>query len=164
MRYAEIKTIEVANGTGIGTSLFVQGCHKHCEGCFNPETWDFNGGKAWTELEKDYILQLLEKPFRNRLSIVGGEPLDNENIEGVTDLVKEVKKRFGNTKEIWLYTGHLFEDVKDLEVVNYLDVIVDGSFMIDLKNISLRFRGSKNQRLIDVPKTLEKGEVVEWGK
>lgn len=164
MRYAEIKTVEVANGTGIGTSLFVQGCNRHCKGCFNPETWDFAGGKVWSNVEKNYILHLLEKPFRNRLSILGGEPLEVENIKEVTDLVKEVKRRFGNTKRIWLYTGNLFEDVKHLEVVKYLDVMVDGEFVVDLKNISLSFRGSENQRLIDVQKSLKKGKVVGWGK
>ena len=163
MKYAQIRRIDISNGKGIGVSLFVQGCPSpHCKGCFNPETWDFNGGKEWTDEIKQYFFKLINNPHINHCSILGGEPLCEENIDDITKLVKECKQQFPN-KKIWIWTRYIFEDyIKDKEIVKYADIIVDGRFVEELKDFNLKFRGSSNQRIIDVQESLKQNKVVLW--
>lgn len=147
MRYAQIRRMDISNGEGIGVSLFVQGCHFACKNCFNQETWDFNGGKEFTLDKELYLLSLCTKPYIKRLSILGGEPLTPENIDTVTNISKLFKGQFPN-KKLWIWTGYTFEDyVKDKEITKYADVIVDGRFVDELKDLNLKFRGSSNQRI-----------------
>lgn len=169
MNYATIKECDVANGPGVRVSLFVSGCNHHCKGCFNSEAWDFNFGNELTEDTIDKVLKDLDKDYIEGLSLLGGEPLEHANQKGLVKLVKEVKKRFPN-KTIWCYTGFDFE--KDVmgnmyknwdetkELLNDIDVIVDGKFELEKKNPSLRFRGSENQRLIDVKKSMAENKIV----
>lgn len=161
MRYALIRKMDISNGLGVGVSLFVQGCRSHCKGCFNSETWSFNGGEEWDNEAKKKFLELANKEYVTRISILGGEPLEPENIDDVHELTIEIRDKFPS-KKIWFYTGREFESLteKELDVVGLCDVLVDGAFVEELKDISLAFRGSSNQRLIDVPKTLEKNEIV----
>lgn len=147
MRYADIKYPDVANGTGIRVSLFLQGCSRHCKGCFNEETWDFNGGKRFGVEEKQKILDILSNYYVTGLSILGGEPLEQK--DELIYLLSEVKERFPE-KDIWLWTGNKYEDIKDYELLYYVDVVVDGAFIESEKDISLKFRGSRNQRIIYV--------------
>lgn len=165
MRYASIRTMDVSDGEGVGCSLFVQGCHFHCKNCFNQSTWDFNGGKEWTETTKEKFLELVNRPYITRVSILGGEPLADENIYDVTDLISQIPLN----KKIWLYTGYVYENMDaDRKLVsNSVDVLVDGQFVDELKDMNLPFRGSSNQRLIDIKKTLDSfeigdGKVVEY--
>lgn len=160
MRYADIKTMDIANGIACGVALFVQGCPFHCKDCFNQETWDFNGGKEWTDEIQKYFVDLASPYYIRRVSILGGEPLAPENIDTVDDIVREIRYVYGDTKKIWLYTGYTYEEVKDKPIIPYIDVLVDGRFEVEKKNLDLAFRGSENQRLINIPETLEKGEVV----
>lgn len=173
MRYALIREMDVSNGEGIGVSLFVQGCHFHCKGCFNQETWDFNGGKEWNEEIKNKFLQLIDKPFIIRISFLGGEPLAYENLPDIYDLIKEIKTKFPN-KDIWIYTGYElsigdFDTSVDICWDNGLlrnfilamcDVVVDGPFIKEQRDLTLKFAGSKNQRLIDVKETLKQNKIV----
>ena len=171
MNYADIKVADVANGTGVRVSLFVSGCNHHCKGCFNPEAWNFNYGKEFTEEETEKILQELDHPYVSGLSILGGEPLEYVNQKGLLPLLKKVKKRFPE-KNIWCYTGYTFD--KDVignmfenweqteELVSYIDVMVDGKFEEDKKDLSLRFRGSSNQRILDVQESLKEHKPVEF--
>ena len=147
MRYADIQKCEISNGLGVGMSLFLQGCHFHCNGCFNPETWDFNGGKEWTEEVEKKFLRLLKRPYIKRLSILGGEPLDQP--DEVMNLVKKIREIKPEIK-IWLYSGYKYEDIisEDFECIKYIDVLVDEQFEIDKKDLSLAFRGSTNQNII----------------
>ena len=167
MRYAKIREMDISNGEGIGVSLFVQGCHFHCNGCFNPETWDFNGGNAWNNGIKEEFLALAEKSYITRVSILGGEPLCDENVDSVLELIKAIKEMYPQ-KNIWLYTGYNFDDImkqgrnqtfsgnapnKRLECVLNVDVVVDGQFQLDkqdLYNEKIVFAGSTNQRIIHV--------------
>lgn len=165
MRYAQIRSMDISNGSNIGVSLFVQGCLFHCKGCFNSETWDFNGGKEWTNEVKDKFLDLVSKPYIKRVSILGGEPLATQNSHEVFLLCSEIKRKYPD-KKLWIYTGNTYENLsrEQLKPVILADVLVDGQFIDELKDLSLKFRGSSNQRLIDVQKTLKKGEVVLWDK
>lgn len=165
MRYASIRTMDVSDGEGVGCSLFVQGCHFHCKNCFNQSTWDFNGGKEWTKATKEKFLELVNRPYITRVSILGGEPLADENIEDVSDLISQISLN----KKVWLYTGYVYENMdSDRKLVsNSVDVLVDGQFIDELKDMNLPFRGSSNQRLIDIKKTLDSfkigdGKVVEY--
>ena len=178
MRYASIRSMDISNGEGIGVALFVQGCHFHCKDCFNTETWDFHGGKEWTDNVKEKFLKLCEKPYVERISILGGEPLANENVGKVLELVKEIHEKFPN-KKLWIYTGYVWEtiltpivtDNLDLErdkiledrreVLNYIDVLVDGKFETEKKNVDLKWKGSSNQRVIDVRKSLDTEKIIE---
>lgn len=129
--------------------MFVQGCRFHCKNCFNPETWSFNGGKEWTQETKDKFLELVDKPYIKRVSILGGEPLVEENIDDVVDLMKTIKYMFPD-KKIWIYTGYIMQDIKQRgldDVLKYADVIVDGRYIDELKDITIKLRGSKNQRI-----------------
>ena len=172
MHYATIKEYDVANGPGVRVSLFVSGCNHHCKGCFNEIAWDFNYGNEFNQEVIDKILKDLDKEYIEGLSLLGGEPLEHENQKGLVKLVKQVKEKFPN-KSIWCYTGFDFENdvMKKMynnweetkELVNNIDVIVDGKFEMEKKNPSLEFRGSENQRLIDVKKSINENKIV-WAK
>ena len=160
MRYNKIRKMDIADGEGIRVSVFFQGCAFHCKECFNPETWDFDGGEEFTDEEIDQIIELAKPNHIAGLSLLGGEPMHPKNIEGSTRLAKKFKEVYPH-KTIWAWTGFLFDEyLKDKEIVNYLDVVVDGQFKIELRNPGLKWRGSENQRVIDVKKSLKKGEVV----
>lgn len=168
MNYATIKNCDIANGPGVRVSLFVSGCTHRCPGCFNEVAWDFGFGEPFTQETIDYILQLLKPDYIQGLTLLGGEPFAPQNQEAVVGLLRQVKKAYPN-KSIWAFSGYLFE--KDIlsgrigdtaEYLSYLDVLVDGPFIQAKKNLSLRFRGSENQRLIDVPASLRSGETVLW--
>ena len=160
MKYNKIRKMDISNGPGVRISIFFQGCSFHCENCFNPETWDFLGGQDFGEEQISEIIKLAEPDYIAGLSILGGEPMHPKNIEGTTKLVKEFRKKYPK-KSIWAWSGFLYEDyLKDKEVLKYLDVIVDGQFKNDLRNPNLKWRGSSNQRVIDVKKTLKEGKVV----
>lgn len=168
MNYAAIKKTDVANGPGIRVSLFVSGCTHGCKGCFNKEAWDFRYGNPYTEEVREEILTALKPSYIRGLSVLGGEPLEPANRMAVLELLKEVRRRYPN-KDIWCYTGYTYET--DLcrwieegheeiaKMLEFLDVLVDGKFVEEKKNLKLAFRGSENQRLIDVPATLRLGEV-----
>ena len=162
MRWAQIRDLDISNGKGVGIALFTQGCPFHCFNCFNPETWDFDKGNEWTEeVQKDF-LKLAERPYIDRISFLGGEPLAEQNTKELLILVKALKDNFP-TKKIWLYSGFTFEKIFNSteetflvrqQILSYVDILVDGQYIDDLKDYSLRFRGSSNQRIIDVKKTL----------
>ena len=162
MRYNKIRKMDIADGPGVRVSVFFQGCAFRCKNCFNPETWDFKAGKEFTDETIEEILNLCDKDFITGLSLLGGEPMHPTNIEGSTKLAKMFKERFPD-KTIWSWTGFLFDEyLKDKEIVKYLDVVVDGQFVDELRNPNLKWKGSANQRVIDVKKSLKKGEVVLW--
>ena len=205
IRYASIRNLDISNGEGVGVALFVQGCRFACHNCFNTETWDFNGGKEWTQEVKEKFLELIDKPYIKRVSILGGEPLADENLDGVLDLVTEINKRYNfqkvdsanpckmgvsedkNTdeirlslpnKSIWLYSGYTWNQVmnpaitddfnpsrdellhKRKEIVKQCTVMVDGRYIDSQRDITLKWRGSKNQRVIDAKKSLEQNRIV----
>ena len=180
MRYARIRKMDVSNGEGVGISLFVQGCHFHCKGCFNQETWDFNGGKEWTPEIEEQFIQLANKPYIKRISILGGEPLADENVRDVYNLIAQLKGRYPE-KKVWLYTGYEWEKIVEeshairVENGDYLsnlyrygaivfaDIVVDGKFQLDkqdLYNDNIVFAGSTNQRVIDSGASLSNGRVI----
>ena len=160
MRYNKIRKMDIANGPGIRVSIFFQGCAFHCKNCFNPETWDFNGGLEFTDKEIDTIIDLAKENHIKGLSILGGEPMHPKNITNTTKLAKKFKETYPN-KTIWTWSGFLFDkDLKDKEVMKYIDVLIDGQYKDELHNPTLKWRGSSNQRVIDVQKSLKKGEVV----
>ena len=162
MRYNKIRKMDIADGPGVRVSIFFQGCAFHCKNCFNPETWDFKGGKEFTDETIEEVLNLCDKEFISGLSLLGGEPMHPTNIEGSTKLARMFKERFPE-KNIWTWTGFLFDEyLKDKEIVKYLDVVVDGQFKDEIRNPNLKWKGSANQRVIDVKKSLKKGEVVLW--
>ena len=208
MRYAQIRSMDISNGEGVGVSLFVQGCDRHCFNCFNSETWDFNGGKEWTEGTKNKFMELIDRPYIRRISILGGEPLAEQNLDDVLSLIKEIREKYpifqnpnskniGKSrvledensneirisfpkKTIWLYTGYKFAQIKDAfmkskkwlqaswkhsaitrwDIISNIDVLVDGEYIDEQKDLTLKWRGSKNQRVISVPETLKQGKVV----
>lgn len=161
MRYAQIRKTDIANGEGIRVSLYVQGCNRHCLNCFNPETWDFNGGNEFNEEVEETLIELVNQPHIVGITILGGEPLEPQNRADVSKLLSHLKARCPN-KTIWMYSSYLFEEIKqfDVDILSNLDVLIDGPFIDSLKNRKLRFRGSSNQRLIDVPKSLSSNEIV----
>lgn len=160
MRYNQIRKIDIANGPGVRASIFVQGCSFCCKGCFNTETHDFKGGKEYTEETKETILKICENQHIAGLSILGGEPLHPKNIDEVTKLAKAFKERFPG-KTLWLWSGYLYEDyIFDKPILKYVDVLIDGQFVEELKNLRLPYCGSENQRVIDVKKTKSTGKVV----
>lgn len=171
MNYADIKEFDVANGTGVRVSLFVSGCNHHCKNCFNEEAWDFGYGRPFTYRETDKILTSLEPDYIQGLSLLGGEPFEYVNQQGLLPLLRKVKEKYPQ-KNIWCYTGFDFEkEIKcDMmvkwpetrELISYIDILVDGRFVESLKDLTLRFRGSSNQRIIDVKKSLEADEIVLW--
>jgi anaerobic ribonucleoside-triphosphate reductase activating protein len=161
MNYATIKYPDIANGPGVRVSLFVSGCRRACKGCFNKEAWDFKYGQEFTYETLSELGRLLEKPEIQGLSILGGDPFEPENRDGVAEIIEFVRV-FYPSKDIWVWTGFLWEDIKDLEVVKYIDILVDGPFVEELKDLRLKFRGSSNQRIIDVRESLIEEDVVEW--
>lgn len=170
MHYGTIKNCDIANGNGVRVTLFVSGCTHHCKGCFNPETWDFRYGQPYTEETEEKLLRMLAPLYINGLTLLGGEPMEPENQRALLPLVRKAKERFPE-KDIWCYTGYTLEtdlltgnartEVTD-ELLAHIDVLVDGEFIEAQKNISLRFRGSENQRLLALRETLETGRPVLW--
>lgn len=171
MNYATIKPRDIANGPGVRVSLFVSGCTHHCKNCFNQEAWDFDYGEPFTQKTIDHIIDLMRPGFVKGITLLGGEPFEPENQPDLVKLLRQIKRELPG-KSIWAFSGYLFD--KDIlagrlgnpaitrEFVSYLDVLVDGPFIEEKKNLGLRFRGSENQRLIDVPKSLAAGEIVLW--
>ena len=171
MNYADIKRVDVANGEGVRVSVFVSGCNHHCKGCFNECAWDFNYGNKFTEKQEEEVLQDLDHDYISGLTLLGGEPLEPANQEGLLPLVKKAKEKFPD-KKIWCYTGFDFE--KDVvgkmakqsdttkELLKYIDVVVDGKFEEDKKDLKLKFRGSSNQRILDVQESLKENKPVEY--
>lgn len=175
MRYAQIRSLDISNGEGIGVSLFVQGCPFHCRNCFNPETWDFNGGEKWTEETKNKFLKLIDRPYIKRVSLLGGECLAEQNLNDVLSLVQEIRISFPE-KTIWLYTGYDFQEIfrgessciskkglndfKRRQIIKLCDVIVDGEYIDEQRDITLKWRGSSNQRVIDIKQSLAQNKMV----
>lgn len=172
MHYATIKNCDIANGPGVRVSLFVSGCTRRCPDCFNSEAWAFDYGEPFTQGTIDHLLKMLSPSYIRGLSILGGEPMEPQNQPGVLELVRRVREQLPE-KNIWCYTGYILEqhllsgqlcnlEAVTLPLLRSLDVLVDGPFIAAEKDLSLSFRGSRNQRLIDMPKTLAKGSVVLW--
>ena len=179
MRFASMRNLDISNGEGVGVSLFVQGCDRHCFNCFNPDTWDFNGGKEWTEKRKNKFMELIDKPYINRISVLGGEPLAEQNLDEVLSLVKEIRISFPE-KSIWLYTGYNFDLLNSKyneykytpfsanadewltrwEIISNVDVLVDGEYIDEQRDVTLKWRGSKNQRVIDVKESIAQNKIV----
>lgn len=160
MRYNKIRKMDISDGPGVRVSIFMQGCEFNCKECFNPETHDFNGGKEFNEDTINKVLELCESENIKGLSILGGEPMHPKNIEGTTKLAKAFKERFPN-KTIWAWSGFKFEqNLQDKEVMKYIDVLVDGQYQEEKRNPSIHWRGSENQRVINVPETLKVHRVV----
>lgn len=179
MRYASIRNLDISNGEGVGVSLFVQGCDRHCFNCFNSETWNFNGGKEWTEETKNKFMELIDRPYIKRVSFLGGECLAEQNIDEVLSLIKEIRILYPE-KTIWLYTGYNFDLLKSQydeykytpfaasadewltrwEIISNVDVFVDGEYIDEQKDLTLKFRGSKNQHVIDVKQSLSQKKMV----
>ena len=151
-----MRSMDVANGEGIGTALFVSGCPFHCDGCFNPETWDYGYGKEFTREALNNLLEATDKPYISRVSILGGEPLAPANLETVSLIIESLKKHFPE-KRIWVYSGYTYESLNEnqLRTISKADILVDGQFMKEKKDLNLKFRGSSNQRIIDVQKTIK---------
>ena len=203
IHYASIRNLDISNGEGVGVALFVQGCHFHCYNCFNIDTWDFNGGKEWTPEVKEKFLELIDRPYIKRVSILGGEPLADENLDDVLDLVTEINKRYNfqkvdsanpckmgvsedknadeirllfPNKTIWIYSGYRWSEIfndgvyltrdcagwKRREIVKKCDVMIDGKYMDSLRNPQLKWKGSSNQHVINIEKSMIKGEIVLW--
>ena len=170
MYYATIKKVDIANGTGVRVSLFVSGCTHHCQDCFNEIAWDFHYGQEFNEETINYIINALKPPHIKGLSLLGGEPMEITNQEGLLPLLQKVKTVYPQ-KDIWCYTGYVLEDlleggrvhtdVSD-ELLSYIDILVDGPFILEQKNIRLKFRGSENQRIIDMNKTRQEKKIVLW--
>lgn len=169
MYYGNIKNYDIADGEGVRVTLFCSGCTNRCEGCFQPETWDFCYGKEYTKETEDQLIQMLTNPNIQGLTLLGGDPFEPSNQRTLITLLRRVKQELP-TKDVWAYTGFVYDqdllegqrkhtEVTD-EMLSYIDVLVDGPFVIDEKDISLYFRGSTNQRVIDMPKTLKSGSVV----
>ena len=160
MRYNLIRKMDISNGPGVRVSIFMQGCAFHCKNCFNPETWDFNGGKEFNEKTIEEVLDLCKESHIKGLSILGGEPMHPNNIEGTTKLAKAFKEKYPE-KTLWVWSGFLFDkDLKDKEVLKYVDVLVDGQYVDELHDFTLNWRGSSNQRVIDVQKSLKENKVI----
>lgn len=179
MRYAQIRELDISNGEGVGISLFIQGCHFHCSNCFNPETWDFNGGREWTSEAKYKLIELASRPYIKRISILGGEPLAEENLNGVLELVNEIHLSCPQ-KSIWIYTGYEWEFIFDpkwhyhpqtqeklsigrwrrQQIVSQCNVLIDGQYIDSQRDITLPWRGSKNQRVIDIQESMRQNKLI----
>ena len=171
MNYANIKSRDIANGPGVRVSLFVSGCTHHCKGCFNEIAWDFNYGQPFTQQTIDSILEMLRPDYVKGITLLGGEPFEPQNQPALVELLRQIRTTYPE-KSIWAFSGYLFD--KDIapgklgdpaiteEFLSYLDVLVDGRFVEEKKDLTLRFRGSSNQRLIDVKQSLQQGTVVLW--
>ena len=173
MYFADIKTVDVANGPGVRISLFVSGCTHRCKGCFNEDAWDFKYGKEFTKNEEDYIIELLKPDYIEGITILGGEPFEYVNQKGILPLIRRIKEELPN-KSIWCFSGYTLD--KDIlgdmclkfnetkELISYIDVLVDGKFELDKKDFKLKFRGSSNQRIIDVKESLKQNKVITIDK
>ena len=179
MRYAQIRSMDISNGEGVGVSLFVQGCDRHCFNCFNSETWDFNGGKEWTEETKNKFMELIDRPYIRRISVLGGEPLAEQNLDEVLSLIKEIRTSFSE-KTIWLYSGYNFDLLNSKyneykytpfaanadewltrwEIISNVDVLVDGEYIDGQKDLTLKWRGSKNQHVINVKESIKNNKII----
>lgn len=175
MRYSSIRNLDISNGEGVGVSLFVQGCPFHCKNCFNSETWDFNGGKEWTEKTKNKFMELIDRPYIKRISFLGGECLAEQNLDEILSLIKQIRISFPE-KTIWLYTGYEWnqimspattDDLKSTiiaeqrkEIISNVDVLVDGEYIDNQKDLTLKWRGSKNQHVIDIKQSLAQNKLV----
>ena len=160
MRYNLIRKMDISNGPGVRVSVFMQGCAFHCKNCFNKETWDFEAGKEFNQNTIDEVLNLCKEDYIKGLSILGGEPMHPKNIEGTTKLAKAFKEKYPD-KNLWVWSGFKFdEDLKDKEVLNYVDVLVDGRYEDDLHDFTLKWRGSSNQRVIDVQESLKEKKII----
>ena len=169
MNYSGIKPYSIENGIGVRVSLFVSGCRNHCKGCFQPETWDFSYGKLFTKESEDEILDMLKPDYIQGITLLGGDPFEEENQEALLPLLRRIKEMYPK-KDIWAYTGYVLE--RDFvpggrkhtpwteEIMRMMDVLVDGPFVLEKKNLSLKFRGSENQRVIDMKKTIAMKEIV----
>ena len=160
MRYNLIRKMDISNGPGVRVSIFMQGCSFHCKNCFNPETWDFEGGQEFTEDTINKVLELSDKKEVKGLSILGGEPMHPTNIEGTTKLAKTFKEKYPE-KNIWAWSGFKYEDIKNNDVFNYIDVLVDGQYKDELHDPTLKWRGSSNQRVIDIKESKKQNKVCE---
>ncbi len=173
MYYSAIKKSDIANGEGIRTSLFVSGCRNRCKNCFNPETWSFTHGEPFDNAVAEDILSSFRSPFVAGLTVLGGEPMEPENQRELLPFIREFKKRYPN-KTLWVYTGNLYEELtagvgkhakclpETAELLSYIDILVDGRYEEEKKSLGIRFRGSTNQRIIDMKKTKESGKIVIW--
>lgn len=177
IRYSQIREMDISNGEGIGVSLFVQGCHFHCKNCFNPNTWNFDDGYEWNEEIQKTFIQLIDKPYIKRISILGGEPLADENVNDVLKLVTSIKQLYSN-KKIWIYSGYTWEQIyypivtdninlerdkilhKRKEIVSQSHMLIDGKYNDNLRDLTLKFRGSSNQRIIDVKQSLKHNQII----
>ena len=171
MNYGEIKSCDIANGIGVRISLFVSGCTNHCKNCFQPQTWDFNFGEPFTSDTEEKILKMLEPDYIDGLTVLGGEPMEPSNQQALYPFLLKVKEKMPN-KSIWVFSGFTLEEMREEggysncdvteKILSIIDVLVDGRFVEELKDITLKFRGSSNQRLIDMKKTNEQGSIVLW--
>ena len=163
MNCMQIDKASISNGTGVRVVLWCAGCTRKCHGCFNPETWDFNAGKVFDDKAKQFLFEQLSKPYIKGLTLSGGHPLEKPNRDTIYCLLKEVKEKFP-LKDIWMYTGYKWEDIQNIReiqrILTLVDVLVDGPYIDEQRDITLAFRGSKNQRIIDVQRTLQQGEVM----
>ena len=176
MRYAQIRSMDISNGEGVGVSLFVQGCPFHCKNCFNSDTWDFNGGKEWTEEIKNKFMELINRPYIKRVSFLGGECLADQNLDEVLKLVQEISISYPE-KTIWLYTGYELSEIikqeqyekvseipniwsKRWEIIKQCDVLVDGEYIDEQKDLTLKWRGSKNQHVINVKESIKNNKII----
>lgn len=160
MNYNKIRKLDISNGPGVRVSIFVQGCTFNCKNCFNPETHDFKGGKEFTTEEMERIINLCSKEYIRGLSILGGEPLHPKNLEGTTMIAEYFKYKLPE-KDLWVWTGFKYEDLKDNKIMEYIDVLVDGQFEEELKDMRLKYSGSSNQRVIDIQKTRRYNKIYE---
>jgi anaerobic ribonucleoside-triphosphate reductase activating protein len=163
MRYNKIRKMDISNGPGIRVSIFMQGCTFHCKNCFNKETWDFKSGKEFTDDTINRIIELCNNKNIQGLSILGGEPLHPWNIKGTTKLAKTFKEKYPD-KNLWIWSGFLFEQLKDKDIFKYVDVLVDGQYKDELHNPTLKYCGSSNQRVIDIKETLKNKEITLYTK
>ena len=168
MNYSGLKTFSIENGTGVRVSLFVSGCRHHCKGCFNEETWDFGHGEPFTKEVEDQIVEAMKSDYMAGITLLGGDPGEPENQKALLPLLSRIRQELPS-KTVWMYTGYLLEDFKvgnrayceaTEAFLRFCDVVVDGPFLLDKKNLSIKFRGSENQRIIDMQKTIEQGEIV----
>ena len=161
MRYAQIRDMDISNGEKIGVALFTSGCRFYCKNCFNKELWDVKSGNVWSKEVEDNFLTLAKPDYISRISILGGEPFIDENLTDLEKLVKRIKETYPN-KKLWIYSGYTYEELlnRASNILKYVDVLVDGKFVDELKDYRLKFKGSSNQRVIDVQKSLKENKVI----
>nr|DAK84675.1 MAG TPA: anaerobic ribonucleoside-triphosphate reductase activating protein [Caudoviricetes sp.] len=163
MRYSQIRSMDISNGEGIGIALFTTGCRFYCKNCFNKELWDVNNGEEWNPEIEDKFISLAQPDYITRISILGGEPFIDENLIDLKKMIKKIKGIYPN-KNIWVYSGYYYEELieRAKDIFPYIDVLVDGRYIDELKNPKLKFRGSSNQRVIDVQKSLKENKIILW--